>query len=340
MAEAIEHSDHGPMTIDVEATAAAIVAAQWADGGIAREPGGLLDPWNHIEAAMGLDTVGRHAAATRAYQWLARTQSSDGCWYVSYRGARPVERVADGTATAYVAVGALHHYLCTDDDVFLRELWPTVEAALEFVLRLQRPTGEIPWRRQSSGQVGELALLTGNCAVYHAIRCAMDIAAILGDHHHPRWTRAARLLRDAIVGRPELFVAKPHAMDWYYPVLAGVLDEDDARARLDGGWHRFVAPANGVRGTPDESWTTGGEAAELALTLAVLGDARRGAELLSGLHGLRHHDGSSWTGYDYETGHFWPPERSTWTAGVTLLAAAALRGHRPTIRTFGRGTSR
>jgi hypothetical protein len=324
--------------IDVEATADTIVAAQWADGGIPLEPGSTLEPWNHIEAAMGLDAVGRPDAAERAYRWLAGTQNSDGSWYATYRGSRPVERAADSNVTAYVAVGLLHHYLCTDDRGFLRELWPIVEAAITFVLGLQRPTGEIAWRRRSSGEVGELALLAGNCALYHAVRCGTEIAAILGYRNHPLWMVAARRLREAIIRRPELLVVTPHAMDWYYPVLTGVLGGADARARLADDWHRFVEPDNHLRCAGHGPLPTG-EAAELALTLAVLGD-RRGADLLTGLRRLRHQDGSYWTGCDYETGHFWPLARVIGPEGVTLLATAALRGHQPTVRTFTRSAPR
>ncbi len=46
---------------------ARILALQRADGAIPWFDGGVVDPWNHTEAAMGLATAGEIEAATRAY---------------------------------------------------------------------------------------------------------------------------------------------------------------------------------------------------------------------------------------------------------------------------------
>ena len=45
---------------------------------------GHADTWNHTEAAMALSTAGLRAAAEQAFDWLARTQRSDGSWHHYY----------------------------------------------------------------------------------------------------------------------------------------------------------------------------------------------------------------------------------------------------------------
>ena len=51
----------------------------------------------------------------------------------------PTDRGRETNFCAYVAVGVWHHYLATGDDTFLDRMWPTVYAAVEFVLGLQQP---------------------------------------------------------------------------------------------------------------------------------------------------------------------------------------------------------
>ncbi|RBL79181.1 prenyltransferase, partial [Streptomyces cavourensis] len=62
-------------------TVRALLAVQCEDGALPWFRGHHLDPWDHTEAAMALDAAGEHAAAERAYDWLARHQNGDGSWY-------------------------------------------------------------------------------------------------------------------------------------------------------------------------------------------------------------------------------------------------------------------
>jgi hypothetical protein len=71
---------------------------------------------------------------------------------------------------------------------------------------------------------------------------------------------------------------------------------------------------------------TGAETAELALTLAAIGDRDRGRRLLGEVQHLREADGSYWTGLVFDEGVRWPVERSSWTAAAVVLAADALAG--------------
>ncbi len=319
--------------MDPDRTAAAIAAAQQPDGAIPHYPGGPTDPWNHVEAAMGLDTVGKHAEAAAALRWLAKLQNPDGSWYAEYDGPQPTNTARDTNFSAYHAVGAYHHFLSTGDINVLDELWPTVDRAIPFVLSLQQPTGDIRWRQRSDGTITAESLVTGCSSIHHALRCAIAIAHRLG-HLRPDWTSSADLLRAAIAGRPEVFAAKPHAMDWYYPVLCGVITGSAAARRLDNGWRRFVEPDQGIRCVEHEPWVTVAETAEAALTLAVSGNASEARSLLKNIEHLETPFGDFWTGYNYESRTIWPREHTTWTAAAVLLAHAAIASDQPTIRTF------
>ncbi|WP_410654887.1 prenyltransferase/squalene oxidase repeat-containing protein [Amycolatopsis sp. lyj-112] len=313
----------------MKATAATIAAVQRPDGGIPWQTGGHLDPWNHIEAAMGLDVAGLHAEAEAAYGWLARNQRPDGSWAAEYRGDEISLSTMDTNFTAYAAVGVRHHFLLSGDHSFVERLWPTVDRALDAVVRRQQPSGAIPWRTDPG-----VRLIAGCSSIHHALTQASALASELSQER-PHWESSARSLRTALVGEPDLFAVKPHAMDWYYPILGSVVTGSVAAERIAGGWDRFVEPGLGVRCVDHEPWATGGETAELALTLAARGDRTRAAELLDCVTRLRHDDGSYWTGYQFSDQEFWPDERTTWTAGAVLLATAALEGDPATCTVFG-----
>jgi hypothetical protein len=61
-------------------TADHIPSTQSCDGAIPWFEGGPVDPWDHVEAAMGLSIAGYRRAAERAYLWLRKTQLPDGSW--------------------------------------------------------------------------------------------------------------------------------------------------------------------------------------------------------------------------------------------------------------------
>jgi hypothetical protein len=316
-------------------TAEFIAREQCPDGQIPWFAGERTDPWDHVEAAMGLDIAGRHPEARAAYQWLRRTQNPDGSWCRGYRGSRVVDHVREANFTAYVAVGLWHHYLCTGDDALLERMWPTLAKAIDFVLRLQAPGGEIRWALDGSGAVADEALLTGCASMYHSLRCALAIAEYRGVVR-PDWELAAAALSHAIVAHPTRFADRDRfSMDWYYPVLGGAVRGAAAVARIDHGWDRFVVPDLGVRCVDDEPWVTGAETSELVLALCAVGEHGRAAETFTAMQHLRHDDGSYWTGYVYRDRAHWPVERTTWTAGAVLLADAMLAGDAATTAVFG-----
>ncbi|GGZ22070.1 prenyltransferase [Streptomyces inusitatus] len=320
-------------------TVAGILATQREDGAIPWFRGHHLDPWDHIEAAMALDAAGEDEAAARAYAWLLRHQNEDGSWYAAYHDGdpdRPTDRSRESNFCAYAAVGVWHHFLATGDEAFLDRMWPMVYAAVEFTLRLQRPGGQIGWKREADGTPVTDALLTGSSSIHHALRCALAIADER-EEPQPDWELAAGALAHAVRSHPERFLDKNHySMDWYYPVLGGAITGPEAKARIEERWDEFVVPGLGVRCVLPNPWVTGGESCELALTLWVMGESDRALEILQSLAHLRAPDGMYWTGYVFEGERaIWPEERTSWTAGSLLLAVAALGGDEATTAVFG-----
>ena len=306
-------------------TASSIARTQQPSGAIPWSTFGHTDPWDHVESAMALTAAGLCEPARAAFDWRRRTQRADGSWPIQFRGAVVEDANSDSNFCAYIAAGVWHHVLVTGDDAFAERMWPTVRAAIDFVLGLQLPGGEIAWAHSPSGVIPE-ALLTGSASVYHSIRCALALAHHL-NQTQPEWEVAVGALGHAIVGHPEAFTDKPHhAMEWYYPILGGALRGPDAEARIDGRWSDFVVSGLGIRCVDDRPWVTGAETCELVLTLDALGARDRALEQFANMQHLRERDGSYWTGLVFADGKRWPVERTTWTGAAVVLAADALSG--------------
>jgi hypothetical protein len=321
----------------IDQTVAAIASVQESDGHIPWIPGGKADPWNMVEAAMALDTGGRHVESARVYSWLSDRQLPHGGWHAYYMGDEVIDATFDTNISAYVAVGVWHHYLSTDDAVFLREAWPMVEQAIDHVLDFQRPAGEISWRADDPD---DGALLTGSSSIHMSLRCAVAIAQRLG-HERPDWELSAGALAAAIAHRPSAFLDKSRwAMDWYYPILGGVLRGAAALRRIDDGWDTFVVEGLGVRCVSDRPWITAAETCELVMALDAVGETARARELLGWVQFLRHDDGSYWCGMNFEgerfdqPGQYFTYDQPTWNSAAVVLAAHALDGVGPTAGLF------
>ncbi len=319
----------------ITATVDAIAAVQLADGMIPWFPGGHADPWNHTEAAMALALGGRRTEAERAYQWLVDRQRPDGAWHQYYLADGIEETKLDANVCAYVAAGAWHHFLLHRDAGFLDVMWPVVEAAIDFVLELQTPRGEILWARHDDGTPWSFALLTGSSSICHSLRCAIAIAEHLGQER-PDWELSAAQLAHVVAHVPDAFEPKARwAMDWYYPVLAGVLPEAAGRERLAEGWDTFVMEGKGTRCVSDRPWITAAETCECVLAHLVVGEDARAAELFRWIQHLQS-DGGGWhTGIVYpELKHYPGGECSTYTAAAIVLAADALSQTSPAAALF------
>jgi hypothetical protein len=232
-----------------------------------------------------------------------------------------------------VAVGVWHHLLVTGDERFALRMWPSVRAALDLVVGAQTDRGEVGWVI-NDGVVNDDALLAGSSSTYHSLRCALALADWVGAPQ-PEWELAAGRLAHVVAEHPEAFLDKSQfSMDWYYPVLGGVVRGAAGRARLDGRWADFVVPGLGARCVDDQPWVTGAETCELAIALATVGRHDDATAMVESVQHLRCGDGSYWTGWQFENRVHWPQEQSTWTAAAMVLAADALCGATPGSRIF------
>lgn len=302
----------------------AIARVQRRDGAIPWFADGPVDPWDHVEAAMGLTVAGRHDGARRAYRWLQAGQRADGSWPSrSVRGA-VTDRSANTGFAVYLAVGALLDLEVTGSTGMARRLWTTIDRAVGFVLALQQAGGEVWWARDPAGVAYPEALVTGSSSVLLSLRCASALADRLGVHR-PEWELAATRLATAVRHPAAGFApAGRHAMDWYWPVLGGAVTGDDAVRRLAADWERYVIDGLGVRCVDDRPWVTGAETAELAMALTVAGRRDAARRVLADMQHLRDVDGRYWTGWVVPDRARWPVERTTWTAAAVLLADEAL----------------
>jgi hypothetical protein len=320
---------------EIARTAEWIASLQLPTGMIPWFRGGHADPWNHTEAAMALLLAGRRPEADRAFEWLAATQHGDGSWCRYYLAEGVEDPRRDPNVGAYVAAGAWWHYLTTGDLGFLETMWPTIEGAVEFVLRLQEPGGEILWSMDPDGHLGRYALLTSTASIHHSLRCAVAVAERLG-FERPEWELASDRVVEAIVHRPDAFAPKDRwAMDWYYPILSGALQGEVAIQRIEARWSEFVMEGVGVRCVSDEPWVTAAETAECAMALDAIGLRQRAVELVVGTRHMREDDGSYWTGCVHPQCVRYPGgERTTYTAAAVLMADHALWGRGPTAGLF------
>lgn len=322
---------------EVTATAESIAANQLDSGLIVWFGDGHADPWNHVECAMALDVTGHRVAAERAYEFLAGAQRADGSWHRYYTADGIEEHKLDANCTAYVACGVWHHYLMTGDRGFLEAMWGTVEAAVGFALGLQQPRGEILWARHADGTPWPFALLTSSCSIHHSLRAAQATANELG-LERPGWATAAARLADVIRRLPAAFAPKDRwAMDWYYPVLVGIIEGAEARRRLLERWDDFVLEGWGVRCVADRDWVTPAETAECTLACLAAGMTDEAWQLF-GWSQRQRDDGGYWTGTIVPGENRFPAgEKASYTAAAQLLAADALTASSPAAGLFPRG---
>ncbi|MGA8297569.1 MAG: hypothetical protein WB770_11050 [Acidimicrobiales bacterium] len=315
-------------SVDLDETASTILAVQRADGAIPWYRGGRLDPWNHVEAAMALTVSGEIDAARRAFEWLDVHQLENGSWFAAYAEDGSVLEVhTDTNATAYLATGLHLYHLATGDESFTRSMFATVDRALDFVVRFVDDRGMLPWSIGPGGTRSKDSLFAASASVVMSLRCGVALAFALGEQRE-RWLRAARAIAESVAVRESTFLDKSvFAMDWYYPVLCGVLEPDRACRRLEGSLERFFDPAHGVRCRADGAWVTSAESAECAVAFARAGMDARARRILAVAQGLRAGDGAYRTGVVPPRCSEYPrDERTTYSAAAMILAADVLSG--------------
>jgi hypothetical protein len=321
--------------VDLEGPAALIARTQRPSGEIPWCTHQKTDPWDHVEAAMGLATAGFLSAARRAYEWLAGEQLADGSWYSAYLEGAVQDRTRDANMSAYVAVGVYHYFLLTADRGFVIRMWPAVRRAIDFALSLQAPTGEIHWAISPAGEVDRMALLTGSSSIFMSVKCALALSGIAGERR-PGWQAALKALGEAIRTKPHLFnmTKSRFSMDWFYPVLSGAVSGAEAQRRIERGWKKFVVEGLGVRCVSDQPWIAIAETTELALALAGMGSLDQARVVFGWINERRFEDGSFWAGFTFPEMTIWPEERISWTNAGALIAADALFGLTPAAGLF------
>lgn len=317
----------------VEQTAASIAAMQEPSGAIPWTPGEHTDVWNHLESAMALMVGGRCGPAEHAFEWARATQRVDGSWPMKIVGGEVEDHSGESNMSAYVAVAVWHHWLVARDEAFVRQMWPTVRQALDFVVSLQLPFGGVAWSQEwhdgSPATVNEAALLAGSSSIHHSLRAGLALAELVGEPQ-VEWELAGGRLGHALREHRDLFLDKStFSMDWYYPVLGGAVRGEAAYALLAERWDTFVEPGLGIRCVSTNPWVTGAETCELVLALEAIGDRERALRLLADMQHLRTDDGSYWTGYVWPDDVNWPAEQTTYTAAAVILAFDALTDTTP-----------
>ena len=324
-----------PTGLDTGAICGLIIDTQKVSGEIPWSTGDKTDPWDHVESAMGLNIGGCHEAARRAFDWSAAGQLDDGSWYSSYRDGRPEDRTRDTNMSSYIAVGVYHDFLIRGDKAFVRRMWPVVEKAIEFALSFQAPSGEIHWAVSPEGIKDPVALLTGSSSVYMSIKCALAAAGHIG-LERLKWRAALAALGNAIAHHPERFnmTKARYSMDWFYPVLAGAVQGQEAQRRIEKSWDKFVVKGQGVRCVSDQPWVTLAETSELVLALAAMGNRRLAGIVFNWIQDKTFDDGTYHCGFTVPDLVVWPEDKITWTNAVVLMAADSLYGLTPAGRLF------
>ena len=306
-----------------------IISCQEKNGAIAWEPRSKIDPWDHVESAMGLDILGFKDNSKKAYEWLIDSQETDGSWFSEYKDGEVINFRKETNFTAYIATGAWHHYLNFENKKFLENLWPTLKKAMNFVLDGQTNEGDILWAKDNTNKWMDDSLLTGCSSIYKSLVCAQNISKELGIEKEA-YKKEISMISEAIRNKPERFdrsweSKSRYSMDWYYPILCGVIDGEEALKRVNESWHKFVVKDLGCKCVEEEPWVTAAESCELVLALNKISEKDKAEVIIKDVLNLADPKTNLfWTGYVFADKKYWPIEKPSWTAAAVILAANSL----------------
>lgn len=319
-----------------------ILELQQDDGRIYWIDGGIFDPWNHVLSAMALNVAGEHEAAGRAFSALIELQGDDGALPGQCGASVPLDSnnrhllaqkalpLVDTNFTGFLATGLWHAYRLHGDTQWLAAFRVPLRKAMDFIREHQSPHGEIAWRRQQSNESLEQvdALRTGNCSLFKSLSLA-DLAFRKTGEPCPGLGTSTTSVKEALLHKPWRFdrtwgSKDRYAMDWYYPVLSGVLTGTEAHDHLMSRMDEFVDPRYGCRCVNDQPWFTTAETCELAIALCAVEEPAKAATLMQALSPLRADAGGYWMGWQSEEQIYWPCERPSWTAAAMILALDAM----------------
>jgi hypothetical protein len=208
-----------------------------------------------------------------------------------------------------------------------------IRRAMTFVISLQSPYGDICWSADALHTEYEDALVAGNASIFKSLECAIALGHWLGEDIGD-FSLARTRLRMGFLMRPDRFDRgavdrSSFAMDWYYPVLAGLVTGEAAIDRIAQHWDKFFVVGKGCRCVTHEPWVTVAETAELALALIAVGDRELAASVLGAALPYTDARGAFWMGRQFALDIHWPRELPSWTQAALLLAADALHGDDP-----------
>ncbi len=308
-----------------------IKSIQLKSGAIPSNDDGSHDPWDHIESIMGLNFANEYESSKLAFDWLIKNQNQDGSWFSKYMDDIPIEKNKPTHFAPYISVAALHFYKIFSDKEYLEYLWPSIESAINFSIKLQIQNGTIPWSVDQNKKIEKDFLLTGSSSILKSIECGIAISKIIKSTKNLEdWNHSYELLSKAIKnpsGKFDLLKdRKRFSMDWYYPILSGCLNDNQKFFYVDKVFKDFYIKEMGIKCVIEEPWVTVAETCEFIICLVISGRHEDAKKLLKDVINISDINGVPYMGWQYEENIFWPLERPSWTSAALIIAADSVMG--------------
>ena len=301
---------------------------QFLSGAIPSNQDGSHDPWDHLEAVMGLTTLGYKDQALNGLHWMATNQNEDGSWYNLYQDNKPLELNKQTNYASYIAVAVWHFYLLNNDIHFLKNFWEPVKKGVLFSLSLQHSNGAIAWNIDKYEKIDEDYLLTGCSSIAKSLECAIAICQVL-DHKsfELEWRESHSKLIVALENPAEIFDLKKDrsrfSMDWYYPILGGINSKKRIVSLIEMIKNSFWIKDLGIKCVADEPWVTVAETSECSIAFKKIGEDKIASELLLNAIAIVDSHDIPYMGWQFNENIYWPEETPSWTAAACILAADA-----------------
>tara|TARA_B110000008_G_scaffold23118_2_gene20934 strand:+ start:744 stop:1787 length:1044 start_codon:yes stop_codon:yes gene_type:complete len=301
---------------------------QFLSGAIPSNQDGSHDPWDHLEAVMGLTTLGYKDQALNGLHWMASNQNEDGSWYNLYQDNKPLELNKQTNYASYIAVAVWHFYLLNNDIHFLKNFWEPVKKGVLFSLSLQHSNGAIAWNIDKYEKIDEDYLLTGCSSIAKSLECAIAICQVL-DHKsfELEWRESHSKLIVALENPAEIFDLKKDrsrfSMDWYYPILGGINSKKRIVSLIEMIKHSFWIKDLGIKCVADEPWVTVAETSECSIAFKKIGEDKIASELLLNAIAIVDSQDIPYMGWQFHENIYWPEETPSWTTAACILAADA-----------------
>ena len=286
------------------------------------------DPWDHIEAIMGLNFLKDKESSDLAFKWLKNNQNKDGSWYAKYSNNDPIELNKPTHFGPYISVAALHYFKIFSDKDKLFELWETIKSAIDFSIDLQNSNGTIPWSIDKNNEIENDFLLTGSSSILKSLECAIAISKILDLDSNEKWTKAYESLAYAVRNPEGLFDKTTDrsrfSMDSYYPIISGVLLDYEKEKYIKKIFKDFYVEGIGVKCVVDEPWVTVAETSEFIISLVISNELEEAKKILVEVMNISDSNDIPYMGWQYVENIFWPEEKPSWTAAALILAADSI----------------